>query len=308
MVTSRDLQRRWLDRDGLGLARAVKAWLCGGSPRPGGLDEVGGRVDLRGISLTSLPTQVGSQDDPAAGACWEALDLRGADVDELRLFGSVIRDCLFDRAGCVGWRVWGSTIEDCSFDGARMTSRGLGGGGPWNGRSTVWRRVSFTRTVLRESSFVGCVLQECTVEAPGRRLVIQDCDVDRVIFRGPLPSLIVTGQGARAEVSPLAFEADFSQAVFDDTSLIGYVLDRTLLPKQEDLRVVRRYRSVLGAAIDRLQAGEPDQTRQAAVDLLAGVLQAHASEESDWAFDLGGLGSTAVPGLRERLDDALFPR
>lgn len=71
--------------------------------RPDGLSEVGGRVDLRGIGLTATPASVGDKDDPSAGVSWEALDLTEAQLDELRVFGGRITDCVFAAS------VWASS-------------------------------------------------------------------------------------------------------------------------------------------------------------------------------------------------------
>lgn len=67
----------------------------GKQPRPSGLDEISGRVDLRGIPLFATPAIIG---DTIGGVTWESLDLSGAQLDQLRISASQIIDCCFDRA------------------------------------------------------------------------------------------------------------------------------------------------------------------------------------------------------------------
>ncbi|QNG36550.1 hypothetical protein F1C76_08075 [Geodermatophilaceae bacterium NBWT11] len=154
---------------------------------------------------------------------WESLDLRGADVAELRLFDARMQDCLFDRANCAGWRVWVTRVEDCSFVRADLRSRGLGGGGPWRGRTTTWRRVDFSRARLAESHFVGCALHSSTFDTPGPRLVIEDCAVTDLVVRGEARTMIVTGVVDQAHPpGSRSFTADLSAATFRDTHVIGY--------------------------------------------------------------------------------------
>ena len=218
------------------LTREVRTWLFGQGPRPAGLSEVGGRVDLRGIPLTASPATLGDTQDPGAGVRWDALDLSGAQLDELRFFGGHIAGCRFEGTSLTGLRLWGTTVEDSSFTRADLRSRALGTG-DWRGRRTVWRRVAFDRANLRESVFLGCVLEECTFEKTTKLLQITDSEVRGCTFTGQLTSLLVSGQGHQVPVSPRAFSADFSAAVFRDSKIEGYSLDQVRLPEQEDLLV-----------------------------------------------------------------------
>ena len=98
MVTAAELKRRWSEPDRLRQVRDVRSWLTGQRARPDGLDAVDGRADLRGIPLTATPATIGDKDDPSGGVAWDSLDLSGAQLDQLRVFGGRITDCVFDSA------------------------------------------------------------------------------------------------------------------------------------------------------------------------------------------------------------------
>lgn len=275
------------------LVRAVRTWLTGQGPQPDGLGTVDGRVDLRGIPLTATPATVGDPDDPGRGVTWESLDLSGAQLEELRFFGGSIRDCFLDGASITGFKLWGTEVVDCSFRRADLRSRALGTG-EWHGRRNVWRRVAFDRANLRESVFFGCVLEECTFEKTTKLLQITDSEVHGCTFVGQLTSLLVSGQGHRLPVSPEAFSADFSRAVFRDSKIEGYSLDRVRLPEQEDLLVVRHYPAVMQVAVSYLELTDTSPAGRSAAAILKTLFKAPGSEDSDLCFDLGGFGDDAI--------------
>ncbi len=293
MTSAAGLRRRWEGPDPVRLVRAVRTWLFGQGPRPDGLGEVDGRVDLRGIPLTATPGTLGDPDDPGGGVTWESLDLSGAQLEQLRFFGGRISGCLFEGTSLTGLRLWGTTVEDSSFRRARLRSGALGTGA-WRGLRVVWRRVAFDRADLRESVFLGCVLEGCTFEQTSRLLQITDSEVDDCTFVGRLTSLLVSGEGHRVPVSPRAFSADFSRAVFRDSKIEGYSLDRVRLPEQDDLVVVRHYPSVMKTAAAYLEAADPSPAGRSAAGVLHHWFTAPGSADSDVCFDLGGFGDPAV--------------
>lgn len=293
MTSSAALRRRW-DEDGAArLVREVRRWLLGQGPRPAGLDEVDGQVDLRGIPLTAAPSTVGDPQDPGAGVRWEALDLSGAQLEELRVFGGHVAGCRFDGASLTGLKLWGTTVEDSSFRRADLRSRALGTG-DWRGLRTVWRRVAFDRADLRESVFLGCVLETCTFEKTSRLLQITDSEVRGCTFSGLLTSLLVSGQGHQVPVSPDAFSADLGQAVLRDSKIEGYSLDQVRLPAQEDLLVVRHYPWVMKVAASYLEVAGTSPAGRRAAAILRTWFRAPGREDSDVCFDLGGFGDPAV--------------
>lgn len=299
MATAAELKRRWDGLDAARLVREVRTWLLGQGPRPGGLEEVDGRVDLRGVPLTATPATVGDQQDPRGGVTWEGLDLSGAQVEELRFFGGRVTGCRFDGASLTGLRLWGTTVEDSSFRRADLRSRALGTG-DWNGLRTVWRRVAFDRANLRESVFLGCVLEDCTFDKTTKLLQITDSEVRGCTFTGLLTSLLVSGQGHRVPVDPHAFSADFSGATFRDCKIEGYALDRTRLPDQDDLLVVRHYPSVMATAASYLQVSDDSPAGRSAAGILAQWFRAPGREDSDVCFDLGGFGDDAIAAAVRR--------
>ncbi|WP_375504176.1 pentapeptide repeat-containing protein [uncultured Jatrophihabitans sp.] len=303
-MTAAELKRRWNDPEAMRLVRAVRSWLTGQAARPAGLGEVEGRVDLRGIPLTASPVMLGDKDDPSAGVVWESLDLSGAQVESLRFFGSRISDCRFDGASVLGLRLWGTEVSDCSFRRADLRSRALGTP-EWRGLPTVWRRVAFDRAQLRESEFTGSVLEACTFEKTSKLLQLQDCEVIDCTFRGKLDTLLIDGRGLSQPVSPSAFSADFREAVFSDSSITGYVLDRVLLPEQADLVVVRRYPEAFRVAAARLSERAGTEVERRVVAFLEGWAQPPGAEESDCCFDLGPLEGAENAGFNEALERAL---
>jgi uncharacterized protein YjbI with pentapeptide repeats len=300
MATAAELRQRWYESDGLRLTRAVRDWLLGQGPRPQGLSQVDGRADLRGIPLAASPFTLGDKDNPEAGVHWQSLDLRRAQIDAARFFGSGIENCLFDSASLLDWRLWGTEVTDCSFRRADLRSRGGLGTGDWLGRRNVWRRVAFDRANLADSSFTGCVLVDCSFDTPSKSLTIQDSEVVDCTFRGPANGLIVDGRGHRYPVSPGALAADFSQAEFTDVSITGYVLDRVKLPDQDGLFIARHYPAVYRNAIGWLAAQVDDDAAQGALAYLEYALNAPGAEDSDACFDLRGVNDPELEAAMRR--------
>jgi len=300
VTTASELRDRWYQPDGLKAVLAVRSWLAGRGPRPDGLGEVKGRVDLRSFPLTGSTIAFGDPDDPDAGVVWHSLDLSNARGDALRLFGARIDNCVFDGASLVDLRLWGGEVTDCSFRRADLQTSILGAG-DWHGSRTTWRRVTFDRAKLRRSVFKGCVLDGCTFERPGKLLQIIDCEVNGCTFRGDLDSAIISGRGYAYPVTPSAFSADFSQAVFHDSHIDGYLLDNVTFPDQANLVLVRRYPSVFRKAavwLAQQAATEPDPS---AVRFLQSWTKAAGSEESDLCFDLDA-GDPVLEAVRRALD------
>jgi uncharacterized protein YjbI with pentapeptide repeats len=284
--TAAELRRRWEEPDAARLVRGVRTWLMGQGPQPDGLGSVTGRVDLRGIPLTATPATIGDPHDPGRGVSWGSLDLSGAQLEELRFFGGSIRDCTFDGASLTGFKLWGTEVVDCSFTRADLRSRALGTG-RWHGRRNVWRRVTFDRANLREAAFRGCLLEACTFEKTTRRLLIEDCEVVDCVFSGVLDTLLVIGRGLQHPVLPSMFSADFSRAVFEDSKIEGYSLERVKLPQQSDLLVVRRYPAAARRASAWLADRAQTPAEQQALHLVRYWATAPAPEDGDLCLDLG---------------------
>ncbi|WP_157683123.1 pentapeptide repeat-containing protein [Microlunatus soli] len=231
---------------------------------------------------------------------WQSLDLRRAQIDAARFFGSEIENCLFDSASLLDWRLWGTEVTDCSFRRADLRGSGGLGTGEWLGRRNVWRRVAFDRANLVDSSLTGCVLIDCSFDAPSRSLKFQDSEVVDCTFRGPAREMIIDGRGHRYPVSPSAFSADFSQAEFTDVSITGYVLDRVKLPDQAGLFVARHYPAVYRRAAAWLSSQPNDASAQGALAYLEYALKAPGAEDSDACFDLRGFDEPELEATMRR--------
>lgn len=303
MTTAADLKRRWYEPENAGLRMAVLGWLREGGRRPAGLREIDGRVDLRGIPLTASPVTFGDKDDPGSGVRWEGLDLRLAQVDGLRFFAARIENCLFESASVMDLRPWGSEVVECSFRRAKVY--GALGTGEWLGLRNVWRRVAFEGAKLSECAFTGCALHECSFEKNGRRLVLEDCEVVDCAFRGDFESLIITGRGHRSPVDDGAFSADFSQATFTDSHIVGYSLDRTRLPDQHDLIVIRGSQPVLVGAVQWLAEHATSEAEDTARSILERWTNPSGSDQTDLCFDLRGVDPAIGEAVRRSLAVAL---
>lgn len=301
-VGVKELRNRWTTPAGRQLSRDAWAWLTGDAASPpAGLERIDGRLDLRGFDPSTSVATVGSQDDPRRGVTWQGLDLRHASLVSLRFFGCHVRDCLFDSAGCHDWRVWGTRFEDCSFTRADLRSRALGGGGPWNGLRTGWTRTTFDRARLVGATFRGCdVIESSFADATGP-LFLTDCVIRACTFRGTIRKLVIDGRGHFHDPDRATFSADLSRARLDEILITGYPLERTALPDQPDLRVLRRYTEVLGRAHAALQGDAGVPARRAAA-MIEPWLAAPGPPEADLCFDLDGIGRDDVAAA---LDGAL---
>lgn len=100
--------------------------------------------------------------------------------------------------------------------------------------------------------------------------------------------------------------ADFGEATFVDSQIIGYRLNDSKLPRQADLRLIESYPAVVRAALALL--GSPVGGVDArAASVLTWLSKAPGGEYSDWCFDIAAFGSGGDDALPLRLDD-LFAR
>jgi len=277
----------------------VLNWLHGRGSKPTELGEIDGRVDLRGIPLTSSPVIFGDKNDPRAGVTWSGLDLRRAQVDGLRFFAGRIENCLMDSASLRDLRLWGSEVNESSI--RRATVYGALGTGEWLGRRNVWRQVAFDGAKLKDSAFSGCVLERCSFGNNGKRLVLEDCEVIDCTFRGEFTALLISGRGHRWPIDPQAFSADFSQATFTDSHVVGYALDRSRLPDQQDLILVRDYPNVIGRAVQWLADHTLGSAENSARDLLAMWTAPPGMDHTDLCFDLRGIDTSIAQAVRNAL-------
>lgn len=261
------LGQPWATAEGREQAEEVVACLVAGRPLAGlALGEVDGRADLRGLPVP-LPKRLRRFE--AAG--WfaeelgelvvlrdvrlEGLDLRGAQLQSMRFFGSVIADCRLDGASCQDWRMWDTHVADSSFVSASLKDAAVG---PWHdGTRNSWRRVSFARADFRVASPTGTVFSECDFsDARLAKVRFQQCAMTGCRFAGKITGVIFDGRRLDGKPEPGPLEADFTGAFFEDVMFLGYDLSQVTLPDDPDLRLIRQDRCVMERAMALLGEDE----------------------------------------------------
>ena len=292
-----DLVSRWARMDPAS-RREVQAWLLGQGSRPQCVARTNeGRYDLRGFSFSG--TYVVGDPNVTLGPLWESLDLRAALLDELRLFGTRLKNCLLEGASCRGWRLWGVSVEDCGFGRADLSSASLGSG-DWAGGGSEWKRVDFRGARFDNARFGAAAIDSCRF---GRlvKVVFEGCSITGSVFMGPLSDVIIDGRRAKPELS-----ADFSDSIFCNSQIIGYSLQRAILPQQNDLRLLRDYPGVVRASLDALSNPTTPLAERAA-KILSWLVKSPGAEDSDWCFDISSFGADSHDPLPAFLDE-LFSR
>jgi uncharacterized protein YjbI with pentapeptide repeats len=257
------LQRRWLSPAGHELADVVRARLVNGD----GLDDVGvgsvdGLLDLRGISFGGRSVEL--QDRLVTGI---ALD--SADLTAFRFVGCTVRDCRFDRAFCVDWRVWTTDMSHCSFVGANFLGSSLGVWRPGERRGNVYDHVRFTSAKMRRISTTAATYVDCDFsDADLRQINFWQSSLVRCTFAGAVREVVFDGRmkgEAKPDPNPM-HGVDFSAARLHGTDFRGIDLRRVILPKNPDLLLVADV-SVLDRASARLASytGEHDTTLAATI-------------------------------------------
>jgi uncharacterized protein YjbI with pentapeptide repeats len=264
-------------------------------------------VDLRGIPLAGSPAGFGDKDDPGSGVVWESLDLRRAHLDGMHFFGARIENCLLDSANAMDFRLWGSEVVDCSLRRTHFGTRATFGTDEWMGRRNVWRRVAFEGATLSEASFYGCTLEACSFENNGRRMVLEGCEVLDCSFRGEFEALLIEAGREGSPVDPRAFSADFSRATFHDSHIVGYVLDRTRLPEQDDLIVIKNFPPVVDRALDWLAQHAGSDADDMARQVLGVYARPRGVDQTDLCLDLRGIEPTIGDAVRRSLAHATLP-
>jgi uncharacterized protein YjbI with pentapeptide repeats len=266
------LGQRWVTAAGRERAEEAVACLVAGRPLAGlGLGEVDGRADLRG-----LPAPVPRRLRRFEAAGWfaeelgelvtlrgvrlEGLDLRGAQLQSFRFFGSVMADCRLDGANCQDWRMWDTHVADSSFSGVSLKDAAVG---PWHdGKGNSWRRISFAKADFRVASPTGTVFAECDFSgARLSRVRFQQCAITGCRFSGKIAGVVFDGRRLDGKPVPGPLEADFAGAVFEDVMFLGYDLSGVVLPDDRDLRLIRQDRCVMERALTLLGEGDSLPTR-----------------------------------------------
>ena len=294
-MSASDLKRRWSEPDRLRLVRDIRTWLTGQGPQPDGLEKHQGRTDLRGIPLTATPATIGDKDNPAAGITWDSLDLTGSQLEQLRFFAGTITNCVFDTANLNGLRLWGTRVTDSTFRRTDLRNSALGTG-EWHGLRNTWQHVTLDRANLRDTTFTAAILNHCTFEKTSKLLQLPDCELEGCVFTGELNTLLIDGRGHRYPVDPSSFSADFTRAVFTDSSILGYRLDKVRLPEQQGLLVIHQWPTTLRAAVTWLRRDEATEPEQRLAKIYERMLTSPGENaaNSDYCYDAKGYGDPAL--------------
>jgi uncharacterized protein YjbI with pentapeptide repeats len=230
-----------------------------------GLGEHDGRIDLRGFSWSAATTASSSvfgkwQVDQLVGLPefreikLEGVDLSGSQLDHLRMFTSVIRDCRFDGASLRDARMWAVDVDDTSFEGTDLRDSALGA--TLNGRWNTFRRARFVDADLRGPAAPAATFDRCDFSGARMKRVEYESDfidcrfagrLDEVIFRSK--SLIGGRSGTRR------FErVDFADAEFHWVEFRGFDLDDTVFPTAPGHLVIEPFGCTLERAIASLKA------------------------------------------------------
>ncbi len=262
------LRGRWETGEGRELADEAIARLVAGRPLAGlGLGTTDGRLDLRGLPA---PVPRWLRRFEAAGwfagklgelvefqgAQLEGLDLSGAQLRSLRFRDSRIAGCRFDGTDCRDWRLWGTEVSDCSFAKASLREAAVG---TWHdGRRNSWRRVAFQGADFRVG--VSWMARYGDCDFSGAKLTnvkLEQCALARCRFAGELHEVVFDGRDLPERPAPPPMtDVDFTDAVFDQVEFMGFDLAGVILPRDPDVRLIRRYRCVIERALAALDADE----------------------------------------------------
>lgn len=270
MLNDEALVERWLVPGGLELQSEVIRRLRAGERLDGlALDRLDGRWDLRGLGAQDA--RAAEPDTTAAQAGGMSftfefstvaatlefqrarlvdLDLRGAHLPRLRLFGCVIDNSLFDGAHCVGMRMWATDVSDSSFLAADVARSSVGGW--YANRANRLRNVDFRHADLAR---LGCGVASFTdVDFSYAQLECTNfwqASLIRCRFAGVLREVVFDGRVLEPErglaANPM-LDVDLAKVTaFDDVDFRGVNFDRVTLPATPALLVVR--------GVHRVEAG-----------------------------------------------------
>lgn len=314
MTLDRALVARWQSDEGLRRADAVLAALAAGtSPDDAAWGRVDGRADLRGLR-TPLPLRANRREverffvEDLSGllvlrdTSLADLDLRGAQLESLRLFNVTLSNCVLDEARCQDWRIWGTRVTDSSFAGTDLRRAALG---PWHeGRGNTFERVTFARADFRGASCTTATFVDCDFsQARLVKIDFQSSSFIRTRFAGELREVTFWDHGfktGKPDANPME-DVDFSDAVFREVDFRRLNLDRVTFPTRPGHIVVRHYPCVLERAMATLDGDE---------SLVGRLLRAVLGHRAKWVgpdqrVGVFSLSDFDEPGEAERVTELL---
>lgn len=156
------------------------------------------------------------------------------------------------------------------------------GVGTWHdGRRNEWRRVDFTGADLRVAACQSALYEDCDFSSANlTNVTFGQCALVRCTFSGRMRDVVFDGRELPGNSPPQPLvEVDFGRAVFEDVELLGYVLDRVVLPRDPDVRVIRGYRSVVERALAQLGDDESLPARMLRAEFSNWLHMARAATE-----------------------------
>jgi uncharacterized protein YjbI with pentapeptide repeats len=285
------LRKRWESPEGQERAEEAFARLLAGRPLSGmDLGTVGGRIDLRGLSVP-IPRRLRRFETAGwfveelgglvkfQNARLENLDLSGAQLQSLRFHDSQVAGCLFDGANCQDWRLWGTEVTDCGFAKANLRQAAVG---TWhNGRRNAWRRVDFSNADFRVISISAARYEDCDFsDAKLAKVRFGQCALTRCRFSGALHETVFDGRElSDVPAPPPPEDVDFGEAVFDQVEFMGFDLSRVILPRDPDVRLVRRYRCVAERVLAAVRSGDSLEARMIRAEFAHRLKMMRGSDE-----------------------------
>lgn len=310
------LRKRWESPEGQERAEEALACLLAGRPLSGlGLDEVDGRVDLRGLPapipqrlrrfetegwfVEELGGLVKFQHARLAG-----LDLSGAQLQNFRFHDSQLTGCLFTGANCQDWRLWGTEVTDCGFAKADLRQAAVG---TWHdNRRNAWRRVDFSGADFRTLSVTAALFEDCDFSAAKlAKVKFEQCALTRCRFSGVLRETIFDGRELTdVPAPPPPDDVDFADARFDQVEFMEFDLSRVILPRDPDVRLVHRYRCVAERVLAAVRSDESRPARLIRAEFAHRLRMMRGAGDETNIFnrrDYLAAGGDELAGLADRL-------
>ncbi|MDD1063322.1 pentapeptide repeat-containing protein [Streptomyces cocklensis] len=220
---------------------------------------IAGRLDLRNIRLGGEENDQGAGIDVLPGAIVSDVDFSGAEAPGVRLVGTRVVNCVFEKANLDGLEARATNFVGCSFAGASL--RGAQLSIPLNDRYSLYEDVDFSRAMLYGASCVDASFKRCVFSGVKMgAMSFRGSDFLDCSFSGALRRVVFSDDSLTGRVlpGPVMQNVDFSDAVLRDVEFRGIDLNGVSLPEGDPHIVVKHYRCVLGRILDRLPvSGQP---------------------------------------------------
>jgi uncharacterized protein YjbI with pentapeptide repeats len=275
------------------------------------LQRIDGRFDLRGIFSNRQEMggrQVGQvlEVNPAGQRrgffkrrvepqIWQDLDLRFADLPEMRWMNIDVVGCRFDYAHLQGLRCWGVHVTDSCFAGADVRMSQWGPHQPDQFRRSVWQQVDFSRADIRSTS---CELDFVAVNFSHAKFTNTHwgwSNLEGVTFEGRVHGLEIGGRPIAERPADWRITGvDLSRARLSHVSFIGVdlgVVD-VQLPDDEHHLIIDGWPQYLARVRDRIAKLESERDH-----LPAQIWLDHVSQDSGPNQTTGVVAVEDIVGL-----------